>query len=601
MEFHRFARIMYGGLRFDLSAILYLNALYVGLYLLPLPFRENRIYQAILKYLFFIINGIALAANVCDYFYFDFILKRSGMDVMMFAEEGNILSLIKLFLIDYWMGPLIWLAQFAILIFGYNRLHFARRSNPKRWAFYLSALAWFMVSMYFSVIGMRSGFTRTTRPITIGNAGAYTEKPLEMSIVLNTPFTLIKTYNKVELTEKKYFSDEELKTIYQPIHPGDTTKMFKPLNVVVFVMESFSREFIGSLNQNLEAGKYGGFTPFIDSLILQSKTFRNSFANGIKSIDALPSVVSGIPSFFQSYVKSPYATNDVISLGKILREKGYETAFFHGAPNGSMGFDAFMKVAGYNRYFGMKEYGNDADFDGAWGIWDEEFMLYMEKEFGKLKEPFNAVFFSVSSHHPFKIPEKYAGKFKEGPSKFAIPIQYTDMALSRFFAEASKKPWFNNTLFVITSDHSAIPIHPEFKNSVGMFAAPVIFYRPSDPDLRGMDSTVVQQIDILPSVLGYLGYDKDFVSFGNNVFDTSARHFAVNFNNEYYQIIKGRYVLQFINNKAKAIYNYVEDPLLTKNLIDSIPETQQDLERLLKAFIQEFNKRMIKNKLTTEE
>jgi phosphoglycerol transferase MdoB-like AlkP superfamily enzyme len=366
-------------------------------------------------------------------------------------------------------------------------------------------------------------------------------------------------------------------------------------------MESFSREFIGVLNPGLEGGAYKGFTPFLDSLIGQSKTFRHSFANGIKSIDALPSVITSIPSFFRPYVKSPYATNEIVGLGNILKEKGYETAFFHGAPNGSMGFDAFMKVAGYNRYFGMDEYGNDADFDGAWGIWDEEFMLYMEKEFGKLKEPFNAVFFSVTSHHPFKIPEKYAGKFKEGPSKFAIPVQYTDMAVRRFFEEASKKPWFDNTLFVITSDHSAIPIHPEFKNSVGAFAAPLIFYRPSDPGLRGMDSIVVQQIDILPSVLGYLGYNKDFVSFGNNVFDTTARHFAVNYNNEYYQIIKGRYVLQFLNDKTKALYNYSDDPLLTRNLVDSVQETRQEMERLLKAFIQDYNHRMIKNKLTAVE
>jgi len=597
MTFFRFMRIMFGGLKFDFSGILFVNALYVLLYLLPLPFRQHKIYQSVLKWLFFITNGIAFAANTADFFYFDFILKRSTADVLMFAGEGNILTLFGLFMVDYWPGFVFVVFQMLILVYGYNRLKFNEIANPEKWSFYLSGLAWLLISVYFTIVGIRGGFTGTTRPITLGNAGAYTEKPLEMAIVLNTPFTIIRTLNKTPLKEANYFNPEELEKIYSPIQKADTIGNFKPLNVVVIIMESFAKEYVGALNKNLDNGTYQGYTPFLDSLIGISKSFNNAFANGRKSIDALPSVVASIPSMVNPYVTSVYASNEINSMASLLKTKGYQTAFFHGAPNGSMGFDAFMKIAGYDQYFGMTEYGNDADFDGSWGIWDEEFLLFMKNEFSKMKEPFLSTFFSVSSHHPFKVPERYVGKFKKGTIAFHIPIQYSDLALRHFFGEASKEPWFKNTLFVITADHSNEAYHPEYLTSIGNFSVPMVFYHPGNPEFKGMDSTVVQQMDILPTILHYLNYDGEYVSFGVNALDEEATHFAVNYNNSTYQIIKGNYVLQFVEEKTIGLYNYMLDPLLNNNLIGKVPEIEAEMEKLLKAFIQQYNYRMIHNEL----
>ncbi len=597
MTFIRLIRIMFGGLKFDISGILFVNALYVVLYLLPLPFRQHKIYQSVLKWLFFISNGIALAANAGDFFYFDFILKRSTADVLMFAGEGNILTLFSLFIVDYWPGFVFVIVQMVIMFFGYNKLKPEQLTTPKKGAFYFSGLVWLLISVYFTIVGIRGGFTGTTRPITLGNAGVYTEKPLEMAIVLNTPFAIIRTLNKTPLKEETYFSPEELEKIYSPIHPADTTGTFKPLNVVVIIMESFAKEYVGALNKNLDHGTYQGYTPFLDSLIGISKSFNHAFANGRKSIDALPSVVASIPSMVTPYVTSTYASNDINSMASLLKTKGYQTAFFHGAPNGSMGFDSFMKIAGYDKYYGMTEYGNDADFDGSWGIWDEEFMLFMEKQFNKMKSPFLATFFSVSSHHPFKIPKKYEGKFRKGTLAFHIPIQYSDLALRHFFAVASKEPWFKNTLFVLTADHSNQAWHPEYLTSIGNFSVPMLFYHPGNPYLKGMDSTVVQQMDIMPTIMHYLNYDGKYVSFGINAFDKGANHFAVNYNNSTYQIIKGNYVLQFVEEKTIGLYNYILDPLLNNNLLGKKPDIQAEMEKLLKAFIQQYNHRMLHNEL----
>ena len=554
MTFLRFMRIMLGGFKFDISGILFVNTLYILLYHLPLPFRNGKFYRGFLKWLFFISNGIALAANASDFFYFSFIMKRATADVFIFAHEGNLVPLLKLFVVDYWQGLVFWSIQMVILVYAYNRLKLKVEVKPKKWGFYISGLAWLLISVYFSIIGIRGGFTGTTRPITLGNAGAFTQKPLEMAIVLNTPFTIIRTLDKQPLKEKTYFTEEELERIYTPVHRSDTTGDFKPLNVVVLIMESFAKEYIGALNKNLDSSEYKGYTPFLDSLIAQSKCFQYSFANGRKSIDALPSVAASIPSMVNPYVTSVYASNDINSLASALNSKGYETAFFHGAPNGSMGFDAFMKVAGYRKYFGMTEYGNDDDFDGSWGIWDEEFLLYMSDEFNKMKEPFHAAFFSVSSHHPFKVPEKYEGVFKEGTLDFHIPIQYSDMALRKFFAKVSKEPWYENTLFVLTADHSNHAWHPEYKTSIGDFSVPILFYHPGNSELKGTDSIVAQQMDIMPTVLEYHDYDSDYLSFGVNLLDSASHKFAVNYNNSTYQFIQGNYALHFLQEKTKILY-----------------------------------------------
>ena len=210
-----------------------------------------------------------------------------------------------------------------------------------------------------------------------------------------------------------------------------------------------------ALNPEKEGGQYKGYTPFLDSLMGHSKSFTYAIANGRKSIDGLPSVISSIPSLGVPYFLSPYSGNRINSLASLLGAEGYHTSFFHGAPNGSMGFNAFMNLAGVDHYYGMDEYGNADDFDGLWGIWDEPFLQFYADKLNTFPEPFMSSFFSVSSHHPFEIPDEYEDRFEGGPLPIHRCIQYTDFALKRFFEKASTMPWYKNTLFVITADHTS--------------------------------------------------------------------------------------------------------------------------------------------------
>src|SRR5690606_33640488 len=255
---------------------------------------------------------------------------------------------------------------------------------------------------------------------------------------LNTPFAMMKTLEAVYLREVHYYSSQELNALYPVVHVSNDSIPFRKLNVVFLIMESFGKENIGFFNRHVDGGTYKGYTPFLDSLLAESYTFRRSFANGRKSIDALPSIISSIPSIGEPFVLSVYSGNKTTSIAKLLGDAGYETAFFHGAPNGSMGFSAYAQLAGIQHYFGKDEYGNDDDFDGIWGIWDEPFMQFMAGKLNTFQEPFFASFFSLSSHHPFNVPEKYEGRFPKGPLPLHEPTGYADHALQQFFDKAAQ-------------------------------------------------------------------------------------------------------------------------------------------------------------------
>ena len=449
---------------------------------------------------------------------------------------------------------------------------------------------------------MRGGFTTAVRPITISNANQYASRPVDAALALNTPFALIRSIGKNVFVVPHYFSDEKaLASMYTPIHtPNDSAAVVKK-NVVVLIVESFGREYIGALNKDLEGGKYKGYTPYVDALIGKSTTFQYSFCNGRKSIDGMPSVLSSIPMFVEPFILTPSSMNDYTGLAGILGQEGYETAFFHGAQNGSMGFQAFAQKTGFKHYFGRTEYeaakGTD-DFDGTWAIWDEPFLQYYAEEMGKMKQPFMTAVFTASSHHPFVIPEQYKQQFPEGKLEIQKCIRYTDMAIGKFFETASKQPWFENTIFVLTSDHTNMSDHDYYQTDLGGFCSPIIVYEPSHPEGQVIDK-IAQHIDILPTVLGMLGYQKPYFGFGIDLLNTPSEDtWAVNYLSGIYQYVRNGYVLQFDGQKTKGIYS-LSDSLMQQNLIHqpSVVSHQSQMERELKAIIQQYMERMTQNRL----
>jgi len=596
----RLLTMLKGGLQFDLTALLYINLLYLAMQLLPFRFRHNNTYQTIARWVFIITNGIAIIINCVDIPFFRFTNRRTTSSIFSeFANEapGGISKIILKAAVDYWYVTVFAIAAIAILWLLYRKPKniVKQRSN---FFYYLLHTIVLGVFVYYTVIGIRGGFGRYTRPITLSNANKYVNTGTETAIVLNTPFCLLRTINKNVYTDPHYFNDKVAPdTLFSPIHNPKPQGEFKPLNVVVIIWESFGKEYTGFFNHDLENGTYPGYTPFMDSLFTQGLTFKYSYANGHKSIDAMPSILSSIPMFVEPFISTPYSTNDISSLADALKQKGYYSAFFHGAPNGSMGFQAYAKTAGFDDYFGYNEYNNSRDFDGWWAIWDEEFLQFYANQMGKIKQPFFTAVFTASSHHPFHIPERYKGKFPQGIHPVMECMAYTDYSIRRFFQTMSKYEWYNHTLFVITADHTNYTSHKEYLTDIGEYSVPVLFYQPGS-NLKGLvDSIPVQQTDIMPSVLSYLNYDKPYFAYGQDFFTTpGADKFVINYNSGIYQFLKSDYLQQFDGEKTKAVYDYKTDPLLRNNLIGHTAG-QNENEMLIKSVIQQYIERMTENNL----
>jgi phosphoglycerol transferase MdoB-like AlkP superfamily enzyme len=609
LAFPHLMEMLGGGLVFDTAAILVTNSLYIVVLLLT-PWRR------LAQWVYVVINAVALAVNLADCVYFRFTMRRTTTTVFNeFQNENNLAGVIGTEMVNHWYLVLL----FIILVYAMWKLYRSPgKAVPvgKWWVWYPSQVLLLAACAPFVVAGIRGGFATAVRPITISNANQYVDRPIEAALVLNTPFSIYRTIGKDVFVVPNYFSDEKtLASIYTPIHtPNDslagansslyTLHSSLKKNVVVLIVESFGREYIGALNETLENGQYKGYTPHVDSLVSHSTTFRYSFCNGRKSIDGMPSILSSIPMFVEPFFLTPASMNQVSGIASLLAGEGYETAFFHGAQRGSMGFMAFARSTGFQQYYGREDYnddprfGGDDDFDGMWAIWDEPFLQYYATKMSEMKEPFMTAVFTASSHHPYHVPEQYKDVYPEEGIEIHKCIRYTDMAIGKFFEKASHEPWFKNTIFVLTSDHTNLSDHPFYQTDIGGFCSPIIIYDPSQP-VGEMQDKIAQQIDILPTVMGMLHYQKPYFGFGIDLLNTPAEDtWAVNYLNGIYQYVKHGHVLQFDGQQTKGMYA-LDDSLMQHNLVGKVPQ-QPQMELELKAIIQQYMERMTQDGLKVE-
>ena len=586
------ASLLRGGFIFDTSAILYTHLPYAALLLLPWPRKwyASRGWQTAAKSLYVITNTLMLSINLVDTVYSRYTGRRTTWTFFSeFAEEGNLGNIFFIELLHHWYLLLIGIAFLVALILLY------RPAKPiaKPATHYITLTLSTLLFIPLSVIGMRGGASTAIRPITISNANQYVNQPSEAAIVLNTPFSLIRTMGKTTFVDPQYFTQDELDNIYSPIHNkklnAPTNSQIKK-NVVILIVESLAREYVGFYNS------YPCHTPFLDSLISHSLTFSQSYSNGRKSIDAMPSILSGIPMFVEPFFVTSYSLNNVSSIAGELNKVGYTTAFFHGAENGSMGFQAFARSSGFTQYFGRSEYNadprfnGDADFDGTWAIWDEEFLQFYAQQMATMPQPFCTALFTATSHHPFVVPERYRQRFHQVGHPMYTCIRYVDHALQHFFATASQMPWYQNTIFVITGDHTNHTERPEYATPLGNYSVPIIIFDPSATLPRGASNAVAQQTDIMPTLLGILGYPNPYLAYGIDLLATPAEDsWAVHYNNGIYQFVCHNHLLLFDGEQTIGYQSLLPD-------IPSPADSTADL-RLLKAIIQSYMQRMINNQL----
>jgi phosphoglycerol transferase MdoB-like AlkP superfamily enzyme len=587
------------GLRFDLSATLTLGAPLILLFLFPWPEKWESKISTLIWVLFSLLQVPLFALNLIDVEFVNFVGRRFSYDSLFILREipGKFLN----FLSSYWMLflvniPLIilfvWLSRRAMSLKSAKNRNLPRPSKVI-WNFFVGFLA-----IVLTIVGMRGGIQK--KPISFVNANIFTAPALN-NLILNSAFTFIKSYGAESLKNEKYFLDSmQMVAHLNGSLTGSAMERYRPerkQNVVIIILESFGEEFFGQSPEGKSR------TPFLDSLKAKSLVFENSYANGRRSIEGVCSIFTGIPALMnEPFISSHFTSNYFVGLGTALSREGYHTSFFHGGRNGTMHFDSFMASAGVEKYFGASEYGNAEDDDGVWGIWDEPFLHWMGNKLDDFPKPFVTSIFTLSSHQPFKVPEKYKDRFKEGSIEILKTIEYTDHALEKFFQQIENKSWFNDTLFIITADHASQHFRPEYNNEIGNYRIPIFLFHPSFRFPATDTQKVSQHIDILPTIFDFLNVSQNEKIFlGQSLFVDGDR-VVVNFIDGRYLLFARDYYLRWNLGSLSPQMFAIEDRNGEREIIESQLTLEQKERRAilflkLKAAIQYFNEGMLDNKL----
>ena len=589
-------KLFFNGFRFDINTLIIYNSPLIILYCLPIRYKFNDLYKKIVDIIFVVANSIAVGLNLIDVIYFRYLDKRMCSELFTFFKgtDENQVGLMASFFVDFWYMFLLFFVLLFFIILIMKKTKVKNNTSQFNLIWHVKQSIVFVIVIGLSVIGIRGGFQLI--PISILTVTNYTTK--YAPLVINTPFSILYGSTSASLENISFFDDKEIEDLYTPIHTDLKSNRFitgetKGRNLVLIILEGVGQEMIGYYNTEYKKS----LTPFLDSLLNESLTF-DGMANGRRSIESLPSLMTGVPSLMATdYPSSKYASNSIDGLGSILKRHGYKTAFYHGGNNGTMNFYSTSKSNGFDDYYGRTEYNNDSDYDGAWGIYDIPFLQYSAEKMNEYKEPFAATLFLLSSHVPYSLPSDYiVPEYLSSNTAFEKTVRYSDDALSLFFKKISQYEWFDNTIFVIVSDHGNSEHHyNKYKNVKGAYKIPIAFYAPNIIEKRRVEE-IAQQTDINLSILSLLEIDEDVFSFGRNLFDSISKPSYISFLNSIYQYSNGEYFMQSDGNDIQAVYD-INDETLSNNLMKDNSNKFDSLNIEFKLRLQQYNNRMNRNKL----
>lgn len=617
-DFGEWAGILWGNLVFGIATVGSMLVAYYALNLIPFNFRWNRHYRRACEFLFYYLPTLAvLAADVCDAAYYQYTYRRLSGEIFRYLGiGGNMGALWPHFVVDYWPSTLFAALSAGLLLWMGNKVRLLPRNKYRKHR--ANDIVGMVLGAGCVLFLLRGGFGKR---IEWHDTTKYCQAK-NCALVTNSGYNIIRTLNGGTLEAVAFMDTAAARERFDPVFAPDSSiaasipepfrgwapnagRMLPPdtagapgreadsaalrrMNVVVIVLESFSQEYMGCYNN----GIMPSFTPFLDSLYGHCVVYQGR-ANGKKSIEGIPAVFGAVPTLMPfPLILSDYKDDSLYALPSILRDNGYHTAFFHGSHNGVMNFDALCRKLGFEEYYGMDEYLRDPmareeHYDGCWGIYDEHYLQYWIRRMNTFEQPFLSGVFTLSSHHPYTMQPGHEGDFAEGPHPLCRVVAYSDNALRKFFDAARKTDWYENTLFVITADHSGQGLHRAYNDYGGWYRIPMLFYIPRHEErlapqfgpawsAHAVYPRLMQQTDIMPTLLDYLGIPARTVCFGTSAFRNPRDGWQIAYGNGYYQLET--------NDGKVAVLGQEKE------------EGDGDIG-LLKAIVQQYNGRMIENRL----
>ncbi|MGQ9863335.1 MAG: LTA synthase family protein [Bacteroidia bacterium] len=477
------------GLRWDWTTATYLTLpLWIGIF-------SDRLQRGIWLVFF----SLAWGWEIMDLGYYAYSHHRSNADMwQVLGLWDELQSLLTSYVRDFWGLIALWLVGvIALSKIEKNLLTLL----PLEKKFFRYGL-WLLLPVY--VLGLRGGLQ--LRPLS--PVDAYLPNCPTCGVFLYpSTFSLLKSLDQDPLPNLNLVPLSEAVTYEPPLKPPRPCPFTKQPNIVLLIIESLSEEYLHSQ-----------LLPFLDSLRKISQNVQYGYSASTRSAEGIPALVAGIPTWAgEAFIFSRYADLPIESLPGLLKKQGYTSAFFHGGHNGTMGLENFCKRIGFDAYYGLNQYPGKKNYPNSWGIPDKPFLRFFAQELTKFREPFFAVCFTLSTHHPYTVPDSSVYPAPRHPIE--ATLRYTDEALKDFFAEAARSPTYAHTLFVITADHPGPVLDPAYYPLPQQRRIPIMLFHPTEtiPPLRHVGS----QLDILPTLAQAAGYPDTFFALGKSLWDTT--------------------------------------------------------------------------------
>jgi len=562
------------GVRFDLATASIISVPFI-LLLAPGLSRRTGLLRASGRILL-IWYAVLLSYNFIDIEYYAFVRRHLTFELASSWRDTDMI--LKIGLARYLpetIGFAAFVAFFCFIFVKISVRHLPSPDGRLRIPGLMTAAketAALLLTAVLLLVFIRGGFQM--KPLGVRNA--FTDEKMELGMLsLNGIYTTLSTlYNKKNggLSSRISAGDTPSYNDVLPlIAAGDSEKAhegyplfrelrYEPeerqrLNVVIFIMESWSAKFMKSLG-----GRYDT-TPFFDRLSQGGLLLTNCFANAQRSVEGLSSILGSVPTWDGMILGQDglLSQTRLEHVGNIFGSYGYDTLFIYGARPGSMGFDSLIRRLGFRTHISRDDFAvNKTTDDGVWGIFDEYVFARAHEEFSKKAGPFFAVVYSLTSHTPYRLPSSSFSRF--GPSvphrDFLNAVGYSDYALEKFFEKARSASYFNDTLFVIVGDHTEGS--STGGNLYDSFRIPCLFYCPKHLP-HGIAAEIASQIDIVPTIFDILRISHPFTSWGKTVFDKGDRA-ALLPHGESVVWVRGNYMLQTDLSSVSGLYDYRGDP-----------------------------------------
>lgn len=599
--------IGWGGLRFDLAAAVLLTLPWLLLRILPFDFVYGRRYTLLTDALYALGGSTALFANLCDTPYFRFTGMRTQAlhlsEVFQDEATADVLGAHLRTHAGLALAGLLFIALFLFVAFRFRAVRPDRRRIPRRCTAAVVALA----AIFFA---MRGSFDFRVHPLQLTDAHAYCSANNRTALVLNTPFSVLRTLGKdFSLKPYAFFTPDELAARRPDRHTASAAGRFTHRNVVQIILEGCGDTFIGALNPHADEHPIAerSLTPFLDSLAARSLLFTDFYTHLRKSSAGITAILGGIPAYSPFlYMLSPYRDNEVETLATLLGAEGYASAFFCGCNKGSFAFAGMSEAFGYDRFFDRTDYEalhGGGDYDGQWGIFDHAMAAHLLDELNAMPEPFLVSWFTLNTHNPFTIPASYRDAIRSPRGTMHGTVEYIDRVLRDFFAAASREPWFDRTLFVITADHGHAAGIPLYDNPAQLNRIPLLLYTPDGEIAARRSDRVGGQIDIAPTVLDALHYPKQWFSLGTSLLSGIGGGICLFDDQSDLRWVEGDRMLRIDKERLTpiALYDHRRDPLLTTDLAPREPERVAHMLDGARALLQDQRARLIENRLKSDE